>query len=438
VITRPRGTQDILPGESECWQKIEDYLRKICALYNYKEIRTPIFESGNLFHRDQNDSSDMVTKETYDFKDRSNRDLTLRPEGTAGAARAYIENKMYADNQVTKLYYMGPIFRYERPSQGRQRQFHQFGIEAYGSNNPLLDVEVIALACAAIKGLGLKGVKVKINTLGDEESRVRYKNALVEYFTKYKDDLCEDCKNRLIKNPLRILDCKVDFNKEYFKEAPKITDYLSEESKEHFNQVIESLKDLGIDYEIDPTLVRGLDYYTYTVFEIVANIKDFGAANTICAGGRYNNLVEEIGGPKTPAVGLAFGMERLLLALKSENRLPKIKKDSHVYFIALGDKCAKEALRIMNVCRYGGLKCEMDYTGSSLKSQFKKADNNNAMFTCILGDNELENMEINIKNNETDFEETIPLNDVYPYVIKYIQSKTLSKCASCNSTRKED
>ena len=431
MITRPRGTQDILPGEVEYWQKIEDYLRKICALYNYKEIRTPIFESGNLFHRDQNDSSDMVTKETYDFKDRGDRDLTLRPEGTAGAARAYIENKLYAENPINKLYYMGPIFRYERPSQGRQRQFHQFGVEAYGSNDPLLDAEVIALATTAIKGLGLTGVKVKINTLGDEASRKKYKDVLVDYFTQYKDDLCEDCKNRLVKNPLRILDCKVDGDKEYFKKAPVITDYLSDESKEHFKKVIDALTDMGIDYEIDPTLVRGLDYYTYTVFEIVANIKDFGAANTICAGGRYNKLVSDLEGPETPAVGLAFGMERLLLALKSEGKLPRINNQSHIYFIALGEKARATSLRIMNMCRFGGLKCDLDYTGGSLKSQFKKADKNNAMFTCILGDSELENMQINIKNNETDDQETISLNDVYPYVVKYIQSKTQSKCKGC-------
>jgi histidyl-tRNA synthetase len=430
MITRPRGCQDILPGEVEYWQRIETYLRKICALYNYKEIRTPIFESGNLFHRNQSDSSDMVTKETYDFKDRGDRDLTLRPEGTAGAARAYIENKLYVDNPVTKLYYMGPIFRYERPSQGRQRQFHQFGIEAYGSNDPLLDAEVIALACSAIKGLGLTGVKVKINTLGDEESRKRYKDVLVEYFSKYQDDLCEDCKNRLIKNPLRILDCKVDHDKDYFKKAPLITDYLSEESKEHFNKVIASLEDMGIDYEIDPTLVRGLDYYTYTVFEIVANIKDFGAANTICAGGRYNNLVSELEGPQTPAVGLAFGMERLILALQSEEKLPNVNKSSHIYFIALGDKARKETLKIMNDCRYNGLICDMDFNGGSLKSQFKKADKNNALFTVIMGDNELENKVVNIKNNETDTQETIDINSVYEYVVKYVQSKT--KCHGCS------
>ncbi len=433
MITRPRGCQDILPGEVEYWQKIENYLRRVCALYNYKEIRTPIFESANLFHRDQADSSDMVTKETYDFKDRGDRDLTLRPEGTAGAARAYIENKLYVDNQVTKLYYMGPIFRYERPSQGRQRQFHQFGVEAYGSNDPLLDAEVIALACTAIKGLGLTGVKVKINTLGDEESRKRYKDVLVNYFSQYKDDLCEDCKNRLIKNPLRILDCKVDSDKDYFKTAPIITDYLSDESKEHFNKVVNALKDMNIDYEIDPTLVRGLDYYTYTVFEIVANIKDFGAANTICAGGRYNNLVKDLEGPETPAVGLAFGMERLILALKSEEKLPNVSKATHAYFIALGEEAREKSLNIMNTLRYQGLMCDMDYQAGSLKSQFKKADKNNAIFTLILGSDELAKGVINVKNNETDIQETVNLNELSNYLIEYLNKGKCSKCS-----KKED
>ncbi len=431
MITRPRGCQDILPGEVEYWQKLETYLRKICALYNYKEIRTPIFESGNLFHRDQNDSSDMVTKETYDFKDRGNRDLTLRPEGTAGCARAYIENKLYVDNQVNKLFYMGPIFRYERPSLGRQRQFHQFGIEAYGSNDPLLDAEVISLACTTLKGLGLSGIKVKINTLGDEESRKRYKDVLVEYFAKYKDDLCDDCKNRLVKNPLRILDCKVDSDKDYFKAAPVITDYLSVESKEHFNGVIEALKSMNIDYEIDPTLVRGLDYYTYTVFEIVADIKDFGAANTICAGGRYNNLVKQLDGPDTPAVGLAFGMERLLLALKNEGKFKPYENNNHIYFIALGEEAKKESLKLMNNLRYQGLVCDMDFVSGSLKSQFKKADKNKALFTAILGEDELKNNSINIKNNETDTQETIKIEDIYDYVVGYITRN--SCCHNCKS-----
>ena len=437
MITKPRGTQDFLPEQTKIWAKVESHIRRICSLYNFKEVRTPMFESSELFHRNQQDSSDMVTKETYDFMDRGNRGMTLRPEGTAPAVRAFIENKMYAQRDVNKLFYIGPSFRYERPSLGRYRQFHQFGIEALGSNSPLLDTECIALAAAVIKGFGLTGVKVRLNTLGDEESRNAYKEALVSHFSKYEECMCEDCKNRLKKNPLRILDCKVDRDQEFFKSAPRIGAYLTENSKNHFNQVVESLKNLGIAYEIDETLVRGLDYYTYTVFEVEADIKDFGAANVICAGGRYNNLVKELGGPDTPAVGLAFGMERLIMALEAEGKLPYVDETTHIYFISLGDEAFKESSRLMNVCRMGGLKCEMDYNRGSLKSQFKKADNNQALFTCILGDNELNEFKINIKNNETDEQDTISINEVYPYVLNYIRSKT-DKCHTCNKGNNKD
>lgn len=430
MITKPKGTEDILPVEVNDWVKLEEFIRKVAYLYNYKEIRTPIFESSDLFHRNQNDSSDMVTKETYDFIDKGGRGLTLRPEGTASVVRAFIENKLYVENPVSKLFYIDQVFRYERPQKGRQRQFNQFGIEAYGSNDPLLDVECIALASTIIKGLGLKDIKVKINTLGDEESRNRYRNVLIEYFKQYEDDLCPDCKERLVKNPLRILDCKVDRNKDYFKSAPKIKDYLTDESKEHFAKVLAGLDALGLEYEIDDNLVRGLDYYTYTVFEIEINSHDAGAQNVICAGGRYNNLVEELGGPSTPAVGLAFGMERLLLAIKqSERHLPK-ERPLHLYIIALGDNAFKKASALINEYRLGGMSCDIDYSKSSLKSQFKKADKNNAMFTAVLGDSEIEKNMINIKNNETDNKEDICLDELYDYICKYLMSK--NRCHGCH------
>ena len=398
TIAKPKGTVDILPGESEKWASIEQRIRKVCKLYNFKEIRTPIFESGELFHRDQNDSSDMVTKETYDFVDRGDRNMTLRPEGTAGVVRAFIENKLYVENPVSKLFYMGPMFRYERAQRGRQRQFHQFGIEALGSPSPLMDAEVIATAVAVIKEFGLSGIKVKINSIGDEESRKAYKDVLVNYFTKYEDDLCEDCKNRLHKNPLRILDCKVDHHKDYFTQAPKISTYLNESSKTHFNEVLEALKAMNIDYEVDENLVRGLDYYTHTVFEIEVDCAELGAQNVICAGGRYNNLVGQLGGPDTPACGLAFGMERLLFALESEGK--KLAKDyqSHLFIIAMGDKAIKKSSELLNKCRMGGLISEMDYNNKSLKAQFKLADKNNALFTVIIGDNEIE---LVFENEET-------------------------------------
>ncbi|MCR5647836.1 MAG: histidine--tRNA ligase [Acholeplasmatales bacterium] len=427
MITKPKGTYDILPEESPKWAKLEDTIRKICKLFNYKEIRTPIFESSDVFHRDQNDTSDMVTKETYDFKDRSDRGITLRPEGTAGVARAFVENKLYVENPVSKLFYMGPMFRYERPQKGRNRQFNQFGVEALGSDSPLIDVEVISLGATLIRALGLKDVTVKINSLGDEESRNAYKKVLINHFSKYKDQLCSDCLNRLEKNPLRILDCKVDRDKDFFKSAPKINEYLNEYSKNRFKQVLDGLNLLDLKYVVDDNLVRGLDYYSHTVFELEVNVPEFGAQNVIGAGGRYDNLISDLGGPKTPGVGMAFGVERLLLATDLNGKKLAKPDEIHAYIIALGDKAQMEAIRINNVLRIGGLSTDMDYLSGSLKSQFKKADKNNAKFTLILGDNELEKGEINIKNNETDEQETIRIIDVYAYIITKINALGCNK-----------
>ncbi|MDE7264299.1 MAG: histidine--tRNA ligase [Anaeroplasmataceae bacterium] len=429
MISKPKGTYDVLPGEVKAWTKLESTIRKICQIFNYKEIRTPIFESSQTFHRDGNDTSDMVTKETYDFKDRSDRMITLRPEGTAGTVRAYIENKLYAQNPLEKLFYLGPMFRYERPQKGRTRQFSQFGVEALGSESPTIDAEVIALGATLIKALGLTNVKVKINTLGDQESRTNYRKVLVDYFLKYKDELCGDCQMRLEKNPLRILDCKVDKDKEFFKNAPKISDYLTEASKQHFSAVLKALKDMNIDYEIDSSLVRGLDYYSHTVFELEVDVPEFGAQNVIGGGGRYDSLVSDLGGPKTPGVGMAFGMERLLLACECMGKKLATPDFVHIYFIALGQPAQEACMKEMQVCRLGGLYCDMDHLGRSLKAQFKAADLQRAMFTCILGDNELAEQKINIKDNTTDVQETISLFEVYPYVLNKINSR--SACAGC-------
>ncbi len=430
MIAKPKGTYDILPVEVNDWVKLEEVVRKVCRLYNYKEIRTPIFESFNVFHRDLNDTSDMVTKETYDFKDRSERLITLRPEGTAGVARAFIENKLYVDNPVNKLFYMGPMFRYERPQKGRNRQFNQFGVEALGSNSPLIDAEVIALGTSLIRALGLKDVTVKINSLGDGESRTNYKNVLVDYFSKYKECLCEDCLDRLEKNPLRILDCKVDRDKDFFINAPKIKDYLNEESKNRFKEVLDALDGMQLKYKVDDNLVRGLDYYSHTVFELEVNIPEFGAQNVIGAGGRYDDLISDLGGPKTDGVGMAFGLERLLLASDYSNKVLARENSIHAYFIALGDNARSEAIKLMNVCRIGGLSCDMDYMASGIKSQFKKADKNNARFTLILGDEELNEYKINVKDNLTDEQERISLYDCYPYMVNKLNKQ--SACSSCH------
>ena len=430
-ITKPKGTYDVLPSDSWKWVRLETIIRKVSKLYNFKEIRTPIFEQSELFHRNS-EQSDMVTKETYDFVDRGGRGNTLRPEGTAGVARAYIENKLYADQSVQKLFYMGPNFRYERPQKGRYRQFSQFGVEAIGSDSPLMDVEVILFAATTLRALGLKGVKVRINSIGDEESRNAYRTALIEYFTKYQDELCGDCKVRLEKNPLRILDCKVDNSKEFFANAPKISDYLNEASKAHFAKVIEALKEVGLPYEINPNLVRGLDYYCHTVFELEADIEGFGAQNVLGGGGRYDKLVGELGGPQTPCVGMAFGMDRLLLAMESEGLLKENNEYIHLYIISIGDRARVTTERLLYTLRMGGLMCDADYQGKGIKGQFKQADKFNARFTAILGDEELDNFVINVKNNETDEQVTIPLNDLYSHVLGAIQSKTASACATCN------
>lgn len=429
MLTKPKGTYDVLPKDAIAWDKLESTIRKICKIYHYDEIRTPIFESSDTFHRNTADTSDMVTKETYDFKDRSDRALTLRPEGTAGVVRAYIENKMYATSGLSKLYYIGPMFRYERPQKGRTRQFHQFGVEALGSNSYLLDAEVIALGTSVIKALGLKGVKVKINSLGDTETKERYHQVLTEYFSKYQSELCEDCLERLQKNPLRILDCKVDCGKEFFKNAPKIKDYMTESAKSHFEGVLKMLDEMKIDYEIEDRLVRGLDYYCHTVFEIQADIPEFGAQNALGGGGRYDHLVHDLGGPEIPGVGMAFGMDRLLSACQLAGKNLYQPPYLHIFFIGLGQASKEACLTQMNICRLGGLYCDMDFLGKSLKAQFKQADEAHAQFTCILGDNELLQFKINIKNNLTEEQTTISLYEVYPYVLNQIQQR--SACAGC-------
>ncbi len=428
MITKPKGTYDVLPGETRRWVKLEEVIRKICALSNYEEIRTPIFEQAGTFHRDESDASDMVNKETYDFLDRGGREMTLRPEGTAGVVRAFVENKLYTNNGITKLYYLGPMFRYERQQKGRYRQFSQFGLEAFGSDSPLLDVDIITTAINLLEALGLKGIKVRINTLGDKESRDAYRKVLVDYFTKHKDELCEDCHIRLAKNPLRILDCKVDKDSKALLEAPKISDYLNESSKKHFEMVKKALDNLNISYTVDEKLVRGLDYYSNTVFEIEYTSTDFGAQNVICAGGRYNDLVSDLGGPKTSAVGLAFGMDRLLLALEHEGIEIVKPKRLHAYLITLGENAFLKGVSLVSELRKGGIMVDMDYNQKSLKAQFKEADKNNAKFTLILGDDELTKGLINLKNNDDDSKTTIELEQLYGYLLTHLPSKKCNVC----------
>ncbi|MGE4320334.1 MAG: histidine--tRNA ligase [Acholeplasmataceae bacterium] len=416
-INRVKGTYDVLPEESHKWQTLESKIREITALYGFHEIRTPMMEYSEVFHR-ENDLSDMVTKETYDFFDRSDRKLTLRPEGTAGVIRSYVENKLYADLSLQKLYYVGPNFRYERPQKGRYRQFYQFGLEAVGAMDPRVDAEVISLSYDFIQKLGLKGVKVRINSLGDQASRDAYQSALKSHFEPHRGELCEDCQTRIDKNPLRILDCKVDQNHQALKSAPTPLEYLNDDSKIYFEQVKAFLDAQGIVYEIAPRLVRGLDYYSHTVFEVEAMIEGFGAQNVLGGGGRYQQLVEELGGPVTPGIGVAFGMERLLMAIDYEN--PELFKTDGLdtYIITFGDALNKEAAKLIHDLRLTGLKADMNYTKKSFKGQLKEALRYQAKFIIFLGEDEYQKGIIAVKNTKTEIQEDVKSEEVISYLIK--------------------
>ncbi|WP_433743366.1 histidine--tRNA ligase [Falsibacillus pallidus] len=412
AIQIPRGTQDILPGEVEKWQFIEQKAKELCEKFNYKEIRTPIFEHTELFLRSVGDTTDIVQKEMYSFEDRGGRDITLRPEGTASVARSYIENKMYGDaNQPVKLYYNGPMFRYERPQAGRFRQFVQFGVEALGSQDPAIDAEVISLAMSLYKEAGLKSLKLVINSLGDQESRKAHRDALIKHFEPRISEFCSDCQNRLEKNPLRILDCKKDRDHELMATAPSILEYLNEESKQYFGKVQSYLTALGIEFEVDPTLVRGLDYYNHTAFEIMSNAEGFGAITTLCGGGRYNGLIQEIGGPETPGIGFGMSIERLLAAVEAEGAVLPYESKMDCFFVSLGEEAKDKTVELLFKLRQAGYSAEKDYLDRKIKAQFKAADRVNARFVAVLGEDELKANKINVKNMETGDQQELTLDD---------------------------
>lgn len=410
----PRGTVDILPSETIKWQTVEQLIRTVCANYNVKEIRTPIFEHTELFTRAVGDTTDVVNKEMYTFEDRKGRLNTLRPEGTAGVARSYVENKLYtAPDALTKLYYMGPMFRYERPQNGRQRQFHQFGVEMIGLESPYVDVEAMTLAVTVVEALGIKDVKLHINSLGDQQSRTQYREALQKHFEGCLDELCSDCRTRYEKNPLRILDCKVDKAHPMMANAPKTIDYLSEEAKEHFTTVCSLLDDLEIEYVVDTNLVRGLDYYCHTVFEIISDDPKLGAGATVGGGGRYNGMIEEIGGPHAPGVGFAFGMERLLIALDDSEVEPD---HLDIYVMPMGKEAKDLSVQIVAMLRANGYSVDMDLQDRSLKAQFKTVDRNDAHFAIIIGEQEVKEEVVNIKCMHSKVQETIPLENIVAYL----------------------
>lgn len=423
MIKRQKGCNDITGRQAKIWKYVESVIDSLMEKYNYNYIRTPIIEATELFHRGIGDTTDIVTKESYDFEDKGGRKITLRPEGTAGVVRSYIENKMYGDpNQPVKVYYNGTMYRYERPQSGRDRELTQFGMEILGSDDPLCDAEIISAAVNLYKMLGLKEIKVNLNSLGDNESRKKYREALIEYFRPHISDFCSDCQERFEKNPLRILDCKVDADNEYLKNAPTTLDYLNEASRDRFEKVQEYLDIMQIEYTINPKIVRGLDYYNHTVFEIEAKVDGFGANNVIGAGGRYNGLVSQLGGPETPCVGFASGIGRLVMALELEDVKLPINDSVDLFLMYVSEDEKKYAVYLAQELRMAGFVVDTEYTGRNLKGQFRQADRLNAKYLCILNSEDLNNNEVKIKNNKTKEEEIISLDAIIYFLDEKINT----------------
>ena len=403
---RPKGTADILPGQSELWQQVEATARDILTRYRYQEIRTPLFENVEVFSRSAGDTSDIVTKEMYVFDDKGGRTMALRPEGTAGVVRAYVENKLYGPEHAkpVKVFYMGSMFRYERPQSGRQREFHQIGVEAFGSESPVLDAEVISLAKDLLESMGATKLRFAINTLGDPESRAAYHKALIDFLTPFKDELSEDSKIRLEKNPLRVLDSKDKHDQELVANAPKILDYLTPEAQAHFDAVKANLENLGIDYVVDPDMVRGLDYYNHTIFEVMSGDPVFGGGyTTILGGGRYNGLVEELGGPETPGVGFGMGVERLMLLMQGKQK-PSVLP---AYIVSIDESSAPTALKLATAIRQQGYAVDMDYLGRKAKAQFKSANKAGARLVLTLGESEIADGTVQVKDMAEGVQQTV-------------------------------
>ncbi|HGD1119498.1 TPA: histidine--tRNA ligase [Streptococcus agalactiae] len=400
-LQKPKGTQDILPGESAKWQYVENVIRNLFKQYHYDEIRTPMFEHYEVISRSVGDTTDIVTKEMYDFHDKGDRHITLRPEGTAPVVRSYVENKLFAPEvqKPTKMYYIGSMFRYERPQAGRLREFHQVGVECFGSNNPATDVETIAMGHHLFEDLGIKNVKLHLNSLGSPESRQAYRQALIDYLTPIREQLSKDSQRRLNENPLRVLDSKEPEDKLAVENAPSILDYLDESSQAHFDAVCHMLDALNIPYIIDTNMVRGLDYYNHTIFEFITEIEDNEL--TICAGGRYDGLVSYFGGPETPAFGFGLGLERLFLILGKQGIPLPIENTIDLYIAVLGSEANLAALDLAQSIRHQGFKVERDYLGRKIKAQFKSADTFNAKVIMTLGSSEVDSREVSLKNNQT-------------------------------------
>lgn len=421
---KPKGTADILPGTTGIWEKVEQNAREVFNQFGYRGIRTPMFEDYNVFSRNVGDTSDIVEKEMYDFHDKGDRHIALRPEGTAGVVRAYVENKLYGPEypKPYKVYYMGPMFRYERPQSGRQREFHQIGVEALNNESPQIDVEVISMAMALFKKFGIPNVKLVINTLGDKKVREDYREALINYLKPHYDELSKDSQERLYKNPLRVLDSKDAGDKKIVAEAPSILDYLDDESQAYFDEVQSLLKKLGIDFEIDTNMVRGLDYYNHTIFEIMSDSPAFGGGfTTVCAGGRYNGLISQLGGPEEGGIGFGMGVERLMLLLQEENPEFAPKDQLDVFFASADDQGDEMAFEVLSKIRQNGIIADKDYSGVKVGKQIKEAFRRNAKYFAVFGTREVEEGQFQLKNAATKDTVNVKIADFIAEPAKYLK-----------------
>lgn len=409
-INIPKGTKDILPDQIYKWNYVESIFLDLCRKYGFKEIRTPSFEHTELFARGVGDTTDIVEKQMYTFKDYAGRSVTLKPEGTSCIVRSFIEHKMYADVQPSKFCYNISCFRYEKPQSGRLREFHQLGVEVFGTDNTLADSEVITLAADYFKILGIRELELHINSIGCPVCRKKYREALQQFLKPKYDELCDTCKNRYERNPMRILDCKSPICQEHSAGAPVMLDYLCEECQSAFDSLKNNLNNSGVDFTVDPGIVRGLDYYTKTAFEFVST--DIGAQGTVCGGGRYDNLIEEIGGPPLPGVGFALGIERLLLVMDSAGIEIPEPDTPDVFIAVMGDRAKSFGLKLMRTLRNSGLSAEMDLLGRNFKGQFKYADRINAKNTVVIGDNELDMQKVAIKNMKTSNQVEVPIGEI--------------------------
>lgn len=409
IIKKIKGTEDIMPKESYRWQFVEDLMRRQADAYGFKEVRTPVFEQTALFSRGVGETTDVVQKEMYTFSTKGDDSITLRPEGTAGAVRAFLEHAVHNDGLPSKQYYLTTCYRYEKPQAGRQREFHQFGMEVFGTQNPAADAEVICLVNGLFNLLGLDNIRLELNSIGCPHCRAKYHEALKGYFEAFKDQLCETCVGRLERNPMRIIDCKSPVCSEIAKDAPKMIDFLCDECKEHFESVKKYLDTAGVEYTVNPTIVRGLDYYTKTVFEFVSD--NIGAQGTVCGGGRYDGLVEQLGGQPTPSLGCAMGMERLLMLMDNCGvEIPK-PDTTDLYIASMGDDARVESFRIAEQVRMSGNSAQCDIVGRGLRPQMKYADKVGAKFSMVIGDNEIEENKAEVKNMQTGEKTEVSLSD---------------------------